>query len=78
MKNLEIYSNFGNGLESLIDTNSYGTMGNIGSSCNPSSRPVYSPYSNFQIGTVEKSYSGQEFFKENYNNGYGTPITRRY
>ena len=79
MKNLEISKNFGIDLESIVDKNSYsGYVGNVGSSANQLSRPVFAPYTGVQIGTLDKNYSGQEFLKGNYEIGLGTPVNRKY
>jgi hypothetical protein len=79
MKNLKIRSNFGTGLESIVDKGScYGPLGTVGNSWNSNSRPVYSPYTNIRTGSLEKDYSGQEFFKSNYEVGRGTKVNRSY
>jgi hypothetical protein len=77
MKNLEISKNFGTGLENIV-TNNFHSMGNVSASSNHFSNPVFSPYTNNQIGTLEKSYSGQETFRANYEIGQGTPVFRKY
>jgi hypothetical protein len=77
MKDLTIKTSFGPGLENIVDRGSlYGSFGTVGQSWNPMSRPVYSPYTNIKIGTLEKDYSGQEFFRGNYEVGCGTKVNR--
>lgn len=78
MKNFEIKTTYGAGLERIVDTSSSRTLGTVWGSSSNVNRPVTMPYTNIQIGSVVKDYSGREFFKGDYELGQGIPINRKY
>lgn len=78
MKNLTIKTTYGAGSERIINKNSLQTIGTVRGSARSNNRIVTMPYTNIQIGTLVKDFSGKEYFKSNYELGQGTRVRRTY
>lgn len=74
MRDYSVQNSFGSALERMSEGNS--PFGDVSNYNGPSGRAVYSPYTNFQKGTLSMGYDGRESFSENYNMRSSTPVNR--